>query len=336
MFLIGQFGFTRSRKGAMSWKRLLIGVDDSPEAAAAAALGWRLAQQLRAECHLVHAVREYWITFAEDGLVERAAEFQLAVIASARQRMAATLGSHVPEEMIRRMTVRVGRTAVVLREVARELEADAILLGGKHHSMLNRWVGGSTSHDTVRTAGVQVLVTASPADHLFRRVLVAVDLSAAAEPTAAAALEAATVLGAELRAVSVLETPILSPTGTAPIARTAYYQIAERALQRRVWPLFEGRSVTTAIRPGSVVETIQDEAVEWGADLVVVGSHGRVGERLLLGSVTERLLNHLPTSLLVVPIGAQRLEPPKAVSAGKQRKRAVRRRGRKPPTAIRK
>jgi len=321
----------------MSWKRLLIGVDESPEAAAAAALGWRLAQQLEVECHLVHAVREYWITFAEEGLVERAAEFQLAVIAAARQRMAAALGPHVPEEMIRGMIVRFGRTAVVLREVARELEADAILLGGKHHSMLNRWVGGSTSHDTVRTAGTQVLVTASPADHVFRRVLVAVDLSAAAEPIAAAALEAATVLGAELRAVSVLETPIVSPTGTAPFARTPYYEIADRVLRRRVWPLFKSRSVTTAIRPGPVVETIQDEAVEWGADLVVVGSHGKGwGERLLLGSVTERLLNHLPTSLLVVPVGAHQLETPKAVSEGKRRKRAVRRRGRKPKQAIRK
>lgn len=318
----------------MSWKRLLIGVDESPEAAAAATLGWRLGQQLRVECDLVHAVREYWTTFAEEGLVERAAEFQLAIIASARQRIASTLGPHVPEEMIRRMIVRFGRTAVVLREVARELEADTILLGGKHHSMLNRWVGGSTSHDTVRTAGVQVLVTASPADHVFRRVLVAVDLSAAAEPTAAAALEAATVLGAELRAVSVIETPIVSPTGTAPFARTPFYEIAERELQRRVWPLFEGRSVTTVIHPGPVVETIQGEAVEWGADLVVVGSHGKGwGERLLLGSVTERLLNHLPTSLLVVPVSAQRPGTPTTVSARRPRKRAARRPGRKPNRA---
>jgi universal stress protein family protein len=35
---------------------------------------------------------------------------------------------------------------------------------------------------------------------------------------------------------------------------------------------------------------------------VVVGSHGKGWvERLLIGSVTERLLNQLPSSLLVVP-----------------------------------
>jgi nucleotide-binding universal stress UspA family protein len=65
------------------------------------------------------------------------------------------------------------------------------------------------------------------------------------------------------------------------------------------------------------VETILREAFAWQADLLVVGSHGRGwAERLLLGSVTERLLNHLPTSLLVVPTprGAV-LEPVETVAA---------------------
>ena len=49
-------------------------------------------------------------------------------------------------------------------------------------------------------------------------------------------------------------------------------------------------------------ETILAEAAEWKADLLVVGSHGKGwAERMLVGSVTERLLNHLPTSVLVVP-----------------------------------
>jgi len=35
----------------------------------------------------------------------------------------------------------------------------------------------------------------------------------------------------------------------------------------------------------------------------VVGSHGKGWvDRLLIGSTTERLLNRLPTSLLIVPI----------------------------------
>jgi len=37
---------------------------------------------------------------------------------------------------------------------------------------------------------------------------------------------------------------------------------------------------------------------------LVVGSHGKGwAERALVGSVTEQLLNHLPLSLVVVPVG---------------------------------
>ena len=46
-----------------------------------------------------------------------------------------------------------------------------------------------------------------------------------------------------------------------------------------------------------------DEAARWEADLVVVGSHGGGwAHRMLIGSSTERLLNLLPASLLVVPV----------------------------------
>jgi nucleotide-binding universal stress UspA family protein len=72
-----------------------------------------------------------------------------------------------------------------------------------------------------------------------------------------------------------------------------------------VWPLFGDGGVEKVARSGQVVDVIQHEAAQRGADLVVVGSHGKGWrERLLLGSVTERLLNHLPTSLLVVPVEA--------------------------------
>jgi nucleotide-binding universal stress UspA family protein len=204
------------------------------------------------------------------------------------------------------MIVRPGRSAVVLRDVARELEADVIVLGGKHHSALSRWVGGSTALDVVRSAGLPVLVTAQRTDDvLFRRVIAAVDLSEAAAPTAALARSVAGALGAELVALNVIEPPRLLSGATAPLTEAEHSRRAVRALERKVWPLFGDGGVEKVARSGQVVDVIQHEAAQRGADLVVVGSHGKGWrERLLLGSVTERLLNHLPTSLLVVPVEA--------------------------------
>jgi nucleotide-binding universal stress UspA family protein len=46
---------------------------------------------------------------------------------------------------------------------------------------------------------------------------------------------------------------------------------------------------------------IVDEARQWQADLIVMGSHGRSGlDRLLLGSVAEGVLRHAPCSVEIV------------------------------------
>ena len=307
----------------MSWKRILAGVDDSPQAAAAAALGVRLAEATGGECILVHAVREFWLAFAEEEIVERSAELRAALVDSARRQVAAALRGQVPEEAIRHLMVRPGSPAAVLRDVARELEVDAVVLGGKHHVALRRWAGGSTAHNSVRSIGLPVLVTGPlGGGSLFRRILCAVDLSEAAAATASAARELATGLRAELRALCVIEPPLPLPDVTPVLTPSEYSQLAQKALERRVWPLFRDGPVETVMREGRVVETIHQEAAEWNADLLIVGSHGKGwGERLILGSVTERMLSDLPTSLLVVPVRA----PPKVGKRASARK-AVRER----------
>lgn len=50
---------------------------------------------------------------------------------------------------------------------------------------------------------------------------------------------------------------------------------------------------------------IIDHAAEWGADLIVVGSHGRRGlNRLLLGSVAEFVARHARCSVEIVRLPA--------------------------------
>lgn len=57
----------------------------------------------------------------------------------------------------------------------------------------------------------------------------------------------------------------------------------------------------TVVREGDPRSAIVDEAREWGADLIVVGSHGRTGlERWLMGSVAQAIVGHAPCSVEVV------------------------------------
>ncbi|MEW6736880.1 MAG: universal stress protein [Acidobacteriota bacterium] len=62
-----------------------------------------------------------------------------------------------------------------------------------------------------------------------------------------------------------------------------------------------GLNVEIAVRDGDPHSIIVDEATEWAADLIVVGSHGYTGlKRLLLGSVSQFVVSHAPCSVEVV------------------------------------
>jgi nucleotide-binding universal stress UspA family protein len=59
--------------------------------------------------------------------------------------------------------------------------------------------------------------------------------------------------------------------------------------------------VSNHVRGGFAAEEIINEAKEWEADLIIVGTHGRKGvSRFLLGSVAESVAAHAPCSVTVV------------------------------------
>jgi nucleotide-binding universal stress UspA family protein len=62
-----------------------------------------------------------------------------------------------------------------------------------------------------------------------------------------------------------------------------------------------GLAAETVVRDGDPRSVIVDEAKNWSADLIVVGSHGYTGmKRWLLGSVAQSVVSHAPCSVEVV------------------------------------
>ena len=294
----------------MSWQPIVVGVDASPEAAGAAGFACRMARVAGTSCHLVHGAPDVW---ASIGVDEGVGELRGVSLDAVRAHLTATFEDVVPRDLVDTMTVRLGPAAVVLKQAATDLGAELVVLGGKHHSAWGRWLAGSTSLNVARTTDVPVLVTAG-APPAIRRVLVAVDLSQAAGPTLRTAERYARTLGAQLRALSVLETLPVIPGVSQSYETGEYYAMSEELLNRDVWSLIRTPGVERVVRYGMPVETILREATAWGADLLVVGSHGKGwAKRMLVGSVTERLLNHLPKSLIVLPTAAAAALEPAAV-----------------------
>ena len=72
-----------------------------------------------------------------------------------------------------------------------------------------------------------------------------------------------------------------------------------------------GSGLTSRIKAGKPERVIVEEAEKWGADLIIVGSHGAgFLERSLIGSVSDRVVQHAPCSVLVVKPSEKAIEVP--------------------------
>lgn len=152
-------------------------------------------------------------------------------------------------------------------------------------------------------------MTSSPRP-VITRVLVPTDFSDFSSAALNYAASLASSYGAALRLLHVITPfPIVAPLSDVP-GNTQLYDsqraqcykalTAEAATIRH-----PGVEVDVELRDGNPVRETLTAATEWGADLIVVGTHGRGGmERLVLGSVAEKLLRKAPCAVLAVPHGA--------------------------------
>jgi nucleotide-binding universal stress UspA family protein len=75
-------------------------------------------------------------------------------------------------------------------------------------------------------------------------------------------------------------------------------QLTERVAD---WLREQGLAVETAVRDGEAGPAVVEEAKEWGADLIIVGSRGRKGlRRLFEGSVAHYVVDHAHCPVEVV------------------------------------
>lgn len=289
----------------LCWKPIIVGIDDVPESAAAAAMGWKIATAAGTRCVLVHGSREASAIpvsqppgpFDPDDLSQR-------LRAAAKRKLEATLQGRIPAQALEHLEVRLGSGAWALAHAVREHDGGLVVLGGKHHAPPVRWLVGSTAHHAVRVIEVPLLVSWSPRQAV-RRILVAVDLSYAATPTLLTAMRFARLFDAHVRALHVLEELPFADELPPPLRQERYFSHSAEQFEGLIDRTFGAMTVERAVRHGRPVQVIASESGAYDADLVVVGSHGRGWvDRLLIGSTTESLINHLPTSLLVVPVRA--------------------------------
>lgn len=146
----------------------------------------------------------------------------------------------------------------------------------------------------------------------IKRILCPTDFSEFSRHAIEQAIALARWYASEISVLHVYTMPVTMATfsgdGTAfPIDRSALtgsYREEFAAEMRRLIATLEPGDVPleTSVLEGGVIDTVIGEARRLPADLIVMGTHGRSGfERLLLGSVSERVVRKAPCPVLTVP-----------------------------------
>jgi nucleotide-binding universal stress UspA family protein len=143
---------------------------------------------------------------------------------------------------------------------------------------------------------------------MFKHILVPVDGSATALQAVDTAIGLAKAHGSRVTAIFVVDPYPFTGVGTDFAYGQAEYLSAATAEANTAIKAAKARfeAAGTAVE-SSVVEShsawrgVVEAAESAGADLIVMGSHGRKGlEKLVLGSVTQAVLSHTKRSVLVV------------------------------------
>ena len=138
---------------------------------------------------------------------------------------------------------------------------------------------------------------------MYKKILLAVDLGDpdTSRRGVAAAVELARLAQADIRLVTVQSVTPMAFMDYVPAdidARIREYAGAELAKGAAALDYPKER-VSTALRFGGVYSEVLAEAEEWGADLIVVGSHRPSMSTYLLGSNAKTIVRHAKCSVLV-------------------------------------
>lgn len=143
---------------------------------------------------------------------------------------------------------------------------------------------------------------------MFRSILVAIDGSDHAARALAEAADLADTSNATLTVMTSVPDPSAWLLGGAAYGGVDFESLKKESereysemLDGAVDALPQDLSVTKVIAHGHAADRILEQREKGGHDLIVMGSRGRGGvTSLLLGSVSQQVLNGSPTAVLIV------------------------------------
>jgi nucleotide-binding universal stress UspA family protein len=286
------------------YSRIVVGYDESEQASDALSLGQLLAS--------LNGARLVLCCVVSHGPVSIASPAEPALEQTVRERAESVLEegkAKLPPNMkVECEVVASSSAAHGLQDLAENQAADLVVLGSSHHGSVGRVMAGSLGTRLLHGAMCPVAVAPRAFSQREALGITRVGVAFDGSPEARQALEHAARLchaaNASLRAVAVVGEP-LGFGFVHTFGYGEYVDLLKDALQQQLdetlGRLDGSLEAGGAVFEGDPAEVLASQAGE-GFDVLVMGSraYGPVG-RVLLGSVSSKLMRTCPTALTVVP-----------------------------------
>ena len=268
-----------------TWGKLMVCTDASDEGQNAVAAALELAQACGSQVFAVQVLQVVpeFQAVAPDlrATLGKGVQENMALIKAAADKLGVPLKTVTPQSQL----PHAGIVAA-----AEEIRPDLIIIGRCGKSALARILMGNVTARVIGKSPVNVLVVPRGGMVGFQRILVASDGSRFSEAAWKLALSMAKQAKSQLTGVAV-----------APEEGDI---IESQAIIRRMLTDSSTAGVPLkGINPQGInpADGIVQQAIKHEVDLIIVGSYGRTGlKKLLMGSVTERVIGQSPCPVLVV------------------------------------
>ena len=150
----------------------------------------------------------------------------------------------------------------------------------------------------------------------FKKVLIALDYNPTAQKVAEVGYSIAKAMGAECLLVHILSTPIIYTSvnydpimGFSGFEALENYQLNADLLSKsankyldKVKKYLGDSNVETIVKDGEFDDQIMETALNYNADLIVMGTHSQQWlEKILVGSTTESIIQISKIPIVIVP-----------------------------------
>jgi nucleotide-binding universal stress UspA family protein len=278
------------------YRKILVAYDGSPSAKNALSLASQLAREDKSWIKVLAVVPSYQGDLELIGvsdIKEAITGPGLELLAEAKQ-IADQEGVYILTNLEQ------GEPYEQIVHVAEEENCDLIVMGRRGKGTMERALIGSVTARVIGHTGKDVLVIPEASQLSWENILLATDGSACCDNALARALEIAQERQAKLSAVSVVySNDEFYAVGQEVVKEL--YKDADKVLDKvKKWAGDLGVQAELFVRDGEPHQAITAMAAEISASLIVMGSHGRKGlTRLLMGSVTERVIGYADCPVLV-------------------------------------